>query len=275
MAGDAAARGRAGHAVRNPVAMAIRTAPATGRLPSGPVRFARYAYPPNRLGLCGPDDAPALLGGAGGGADDELRHLALGFEGAYPYLRLIARANGIADPLDSRVVEAYWLGGPLADRVAPRTLHRDLGDRFRARMPAAEWRWLEAALAGGSRPMHAFHVLEIYPRVGLMRGGEADPLLATMDACRIGWGRVRGVEPERVVVDVARLENADGRLRLGTPRTESATAWRGPAGPLDGVMPGDWVSLHWGWACETLTPRQVALLAASTEAALATANVAS
>jgi hypothetical protein len=96
-----------------------------------------------------------------------------------------------------------------------------------------------------------------------------------MDACRIGWGRVRGVEPERVVVDVPRLEVADGRLRLGTPRAESATTWRGPRGPLDGVAPGDWVSLHWGWACETLAPRQVALLAASTEAALATANVAS
>ena len=26
---------------------------------TGPIRFARYAYPPNRLGLCGPADAPA------------------------------------------------------------------------------------------------------------------------------------------------------------------------------------------------------------------------
>jgi hypothetical protein len=255
--------------------VAIRTAPSSTTAPSGPVRFARYAYPPNRLGLCGPADAPALLDSAGSGADGELRHLALGFEGAYAYLRLIAQANDIPDPLDARVVESYWVGGGLSARVAARSLHRDLSDRFRARMPAREWRWLEAALAGGSRPMHAFHVLEVFPRAGLMRCGGADPLVSTMDACRIAWGRVASVEAGRLLVDVPRLEIAEGRLQLGAPRTESATAWRGPRGLLDGVEPGDWVSLHWGWACETLTRRQVARLAASTAAALAAANVAS
>ena len=33
-----------------------------GRAASGPVLFARYAYGPNRLGLCGPDDAESLFG---------------------------------------------------------------------------------------------------------------------------------------------------------------------------------------------------------------------
>src|SRR3954453_21669001 len=81
--------------------------------PSGPVLFARYAYSPNRLGLCGPDDADALFGEASSGGDDrELRRLAQGLEGAYPYLRLIAGANAIGDPLDPRVVDAYWLGSP-------------------------------------------------------------------------------------------------------------------------------------------------------------------
>jgi hypothetical protein len=238
------------------------------------VRFARYAYPPNRLGLCGPADAPALLDGAAAGADRDLRALARGFEGAYPYLRLIAAENGIDDPLDARVVESYWLGGALSERVAPRSLHRDVSDRFRRRMPAGEWRWLETAIGGGSRPMHAFHVLEIFPRVGLLRGGAPDPMLATMDACRISWGRVIGLEADRVLVEVRRLEMAEGHLALGPPRAEAAAAWRGPAGLLDGVTADDWVSLHWGWACERLSARQLARLAASTDAALAAANVA-
>ena len=254
--------------------MAIRAAPLASGTGSGPLRFARYAYPPNRLGLCGPADAPALLEGAAAGAEDELRALALGFEGAYPYLRLVATENDISDPLDARVVEAYWLGGPLSDHVASRSLHRDLTDRFRARMPVGEWRWLEAALAGGSRPMHAFHVLEIFPRVGLLRGGAPDPMVATMDACRISWGRVTGVDADRVLVEVPRLEIADGHLALGPARAEAAVAWGGPGGLLGGVTAGDWVSLHWGWACERLSSRQVARLAASTAAALATANVA-
>ncbi len=239
---------------------------------SGPVLFARYAYPPNRLGLCGPDDAPGLLGGATTGADAQLRHLALGFEGAYPYLQLIADENGLPDPLDRRAVEAYWLGSPLAAGVRARPFHRDLESRFRGRMDVTDWRWLEAALAAGSRPIHAFHVLEIYPRVGLMRGGDVGPLLSTMDACRIRWGRVVAVLDDRLVVAVRRLTLVDGKLHLGSEATEEATGWQGPGGILDGVVIGDWVSLHWAWACDRLRPEQVIRLAAWTEAAIASAN---
>jgi hypothetical protein len=239
---------------------------------AGPIAFARYAYPPNRLGLCGPDDAPGLLDGAAAGADRQLRELARGFEGAYPYLRLIADENGLADPLDARVVEAYWLGSPLTAAVRPRALHRDLGERFRGRMPARDWRWLEAALAAGSRPNHAFHVLEIFPRVGLMRGGRPDPVVETMDACRIRWGEVLEVGGGRLVVNARRLELVGGRLALGALRAEEATGWTGAAGVLDGVVPGDWVSLHWGWACERLSPEQVVRLAAWTDAAVRSAN---
>ena len=38
--------------------------------------------------------------------------------------------------------------------------------------------------------MHAFHVLDVFPRVGLMRSGAIDNVLTVMDSCRIRWGRV-------------------------------------------------------------------------------------
>ena len=86
--------------------------------PPGPLLFARYAYPPNELGYCGPTDPGALLESASDGFDlAELAHLATGFAGAWPYLELIAGCNGIADPLDARVVEAYWVGNPLLEKV--------------------------------------------------------------------------------------------------------------------------------------------------------------
>src|SRR6187431_2111543 len=88
-------------------------------LASGPVLFARYAYGPNRFGYCGPDDADELLEAGAAGQDRVLRALAQRFEGAYPYLALIARSAGIADPLDRRVVEAYWLGNDLLRAVPP------------------------------------------------------------------------------------------------------------------------------------------------------------
>jgi hypothetical protein len=82
----------------------------------GPLLFARYAYPPNSLGYCGPRDSASLLGyGSERVVDGGLRQLARGFEGAYPYLELIACATGVPDPLDHRVVEAYWLGNEPQD----------------------------------------------------------------------------------------------------------------------------------------------------------------
>ena len=35
-------------------------------------------------------------------------------------------------------------------------------------------------------------------------------------------------------------------------------------GFLDAFRPGDWVSLHWGWACDRLSRRQLHLLQRST-----------
>jgi Family of unknown function (DUF6390) len=240
--------------------------------PPGPVLFARYAYPPNALGLCGPEDATALLQSSLADADAELRELARGFEGAYPYLRLIGESNEIADPLDRRVVEGYWLGNRLTDSVPVRSLHRDLDDRFRGRMSRRAWSWLEATLSGGARPNHAFHVLEIFPRAGLMRTGQADRVLETMDACRIRWGRVLEVAGDQLVVAARHLELVDGRLALGPERIESVSAWRSERGPLDGVRAGDDVSLHWAWACDRLSPPQRRSLAAWTRAALRQAN---
>jgi hypothetical protein len=252
--------------------MAIH-APITGaQRTSGPVLFARYAYPPNRLGLCGPEDAPALLESAASGDDGELRALALGFAGAYPYLRLIAGDNGLEDALDARVVEAYWIGNELTRGVRARSLHRDLDGRFRARMAPRAWRWLETALETGSWPVHAFHVLEIFPRIGLLRGGDGGPIVQALDACRIRWGRVTSVDEALLEVESRPLEMVDGRLALGPPRSEAVTAWMGEGGPLGGVQPGDLVSLHWGWACDRISPLQGGRLAAWTRAALDVAN---
>ena len=256
--------------------MAIQAAPEArlvATAPPGPVLFGRYAFGPNRLGYCGPDDSTALLEYAAAGIDDGgLRALARGFEGAYPYLELIASANGISDPLDRSVVEAYWLGNGLTEAVRLPQLHRSVEERFRSRLAPSSWRWLEASLAGGARPVHAFHVLEIFPRVGLLRGGETSDLLATIDACRIRWGQVEAVSGDALVVSAAPIELRDGRLELGPPRAETITRWLDGRGFVDDVAPGDVVAIHWSWACDRLSPSQLANLVAWTGLALRLAN---
>jgi len=241
------------------------------RRASGPVMFARYAYPPNRLGLCGPADAPGLKDGAVAAADAEIRDLARGFEGAFPYLQLIAAESGVSDPLDRSVVEAYWLGGDLSTRVGPRAMHRSAKDRFRDRMAPADWRWLELAVSGGSRPIHAFHVLEIFPRAGFMRGGDG-PILETMDSCRIRWGTLVAIEGDNLVVSAPRLQIRDGVLHIGEPQLETVMGWWDESGPMGGAVEGDALSLHWGWACDRLTAGQQRRLQAWTLAALRIAN---
>ena len=255
------------HPVPTPTADPVRT-PATG-----PVLFARYAYGPNRLGLCGPDDAEALFGETSDGGDErELRELAHGFDGAYPDLELIARANAIADPLDRRVVEAYWLGSPLLEAVTPNLLGEALRLRFRPRLGQAAWKWLDASAPSGAKPVHAFHVLDVFPKVGLMRAEQADKILETMDACRIRWGRVRDRVGDTLVVNTVPLALVEGKLAFGPARIERVTGWRDGHGFLGEVRPDDVVSIHWGWACDVLDADQVDRLIGWTERHLSIAN---
>lgn len=241
---------------------------------SGPVLFARYAFGPNRLGYCGSDAIDELFGEVTVGRDDRaLRELARSFEGAWPYLELIARANGLPDPLDRRVVEAYWLGNSLLDSVGPRLLGESLTDRFRARVRPEGWRWLAGKPEAGGVPVHAFHVLDVFPRVGLLRTGSTDGALAVMDACRIRWGRVLERDGDWLIVNAVPLAMTDGKLGLGAPRAERVQAWRNGAGFVDGIEPDDVIAIHWSWACDRLSARRLAGLVSWTTREIDVANL--
>ncbi len=220
---------------------------------AGPVLFARYAYPPNALGYCGPADPVALFEmSSQGTALDDLSHLAARFEGAWPYLQLIASWNDIADPLDRRVVEAYWAGNELVTRVPPAALSASLGDRFERRAGRHFGSLVSATPAGVAQ--HSFHVFAVYPWLGLLRDGMEGPPLEVLDRCRIRWGRVEAVTGDLVTVRSQRLSFDGSRLLLGDEQVEQVR--RGLDGlvyPVD-LAPGDVVSLHWDWLCDRLSP---------------------
>jgi hypothetical protein len=236
----------------------------------GPVLFARYAYPPNELGYCGPDDARALLEYADAAtADGGLTDLARRFEGAWPYLALIAASAGIADPLDRRVVEAYWIGGALVERVPPRLLAAHVDERFQRWVrPGQAGEMTGAAIANG-RPHHLFHVFAVYPWVGMLRAGYTIEPLHVLDSCRIRWGTVVDVVGDDAVISSRPLVWTGRDLELGPARHQVVRVRRDGYGLAAGVRPGDVVSAHWDWVCDVLTPRQVALLSRCTEDQLA------
>ena len=238
----------------------------------GPILFARYAYPPNALGYCGPADHAALLGAASEGDDlRELTHLASRFEGAWPYLELIAGCNGLDDPLDERVVEAYWVGNRLLDRVPTAALVASLDERF-SRRTGRDFEPIAMAAPLGGVAHHSFHVFAVYPWLGLLRSGTEGPALAVLDRCRIRWGRVVTVEGDTVVVRNRTLEFRGDRLVLGAARTERVRRAVDGVGILGDLRAGEVVSLHWDWVCERLSPGRLAALRRANARNLAAVN---
>jgi hypothetical protein len=217
-----------------------------GALPtaSGPTLFARYAYPPNERGSCGPPQHRTLFEYSVADQEDPgLLQLAQQFAGAWPYLEFIAGVSGIGDPLDHRVVEAYWLGNPLLDRIDMTTFGNALMD-------------------------HVFHV---YPWVGLLGNGRGEPL-EVLQKCRIRWGQVVRADVDQVAVRSRPLVYDSGRMSLGEPGVEMVTSGLGGVGPAAGLQQGEWVGMHWGWVCDRLSPRQLETLQQLTHRHLRIAN---
>jgi hypothetical protein len=239
---------------------------------AGALLFARYAYPPNALGLCGADATRTLLEyGAAGASDGGLVELARTFEGAWPYLRLIADANRIADPLDTRVVEAYWVGNELLDKVTAQALARHVEERFRGRI-GRSWHAVVDCVAAGAVPHHAFHVLAVYPWLGLLRTGAVEEPMRVLESCRITPAVVAGVDGEHVAVRARPLVWTGTALDLG-PWTERSARWSDGGRALVAVpQPGDWVSLHWDVVCDRLDPAAAARLDGANRRALAAVN---
>jgi hypothetical protein len=223
---------------------------------SGPELFARYAYPPNELGYCGPADPGGLLVRGSPEAAAEVARRARKFEGAWVYLELIAEASGIADPLDARVVEAYWLGNDLLDTVDSAWFLERLRARFRGQT-GGQWAGgipdVEAAVV----PHHAFHVFAIYPWVGLL-GRDNDVPRSVLDRCRIRTGVVEAVAGERALVAVRPLTWDGVRLGIGSAETLDVRWSEDGRSLLDRVTVGDRVSVHWDWVCDILTREQAA-----------------
>lgn len=215
----------------------------------GPELFFRYAQPPNRLGYCGPNRGDEIAVAASGDSlpFEEAVTLALAFDGAWPYLELIARLTG-RDPLSRSVVEAYWVGNELLDQIDLHDWGHSISDRFKTRA-GTRWPAVGEALNRGGSPTHAFHVFCVYPWVGLLREGFSGPALEVLDRCRISVGKVVTCEGELAVVRRRPLIWEYDNLRLGAPIEE-------PFRATSDVHPGDVVSLHWDYICQRLDPRQ-------------------
>ena len=212
-------------------------APVSSAPGDGVARFARYAYPPNALGYCGPSGTDALPPVVRAEERDRVRRAARRFDGAWPYLSAIAAAHGIPDPLDGRVVQAYWIGGPLLDGIGPLLADPTVATRL-AHVAAPVWPVLSEALGAGGLPHHSFHVFSVYPWLRLLRAGRAPEPLHVLDRCRIRWGQVVSVAGDTAVLRVRPLTWDGAHLDSGP--TSSGTGPSRPGRPADGARSASW-----------------------------------
>lgn len=158
----------------------------------GALQFARYAYPPNELGYCGPVGARAMLAGAVSDIEQRARQ----FDGAWVYLEFLAEMLGTPDPLAPEVVESYWIGSDRLEQIPPADLVRRLKERF-ADQAGGTWR----DSAGRARAHHSYQVFEVYPWAAMLRAGlPPGPAVSVLDRCRVRTGVVTGVDGQTLMV---------------------------------------------------------------------------
>lgn len=222
----------------------------------GMLLFIQYAFMPNRLEYCGIDDHGALFDyWTDRHTDPDLTQILQTFTGALPYLKLIAHSNGLADPLDRRVVEAYWVGNPLLEHVNMRQFFESLLGRFGQQLQGKVRDYVTQKIPLGARPHHSFHVFDVHSQVG-----ELTHSLEVMENCRISWGQITAVEPAHFIIEAQPLTLQNGKLALAPVTTRRVLRQVDDKSFTRQAQVGDWISVHWNWACAVLAPNQVQFL---------------
>ncbi len=224
---------------------------------TGPILWARYSFSPNRLKYCGPNANLDLFERAAAKIDDKkIREILTDFEAAYPYIQFIANENKIQDPFDWRVVEAYWIGNELLDNISVSKFYRYLEDHFGKRAKKEIMYQISGKVPLGAKPYHAFHVLEIYRRLGSLKGHRPGPLLETINNCLVTWGKIIDIKKGKLEIEYSPVIYQN-KLILGQPRKKDIDFQFKDKALLGNPRVGDYVSVHWNWACDILTERQL------------------
>jgi hydrogenase maturation factor len=214
---------------------------------------ARYAFPPNSRGYCGPASfRKALMASFSGSAGPYALESGLEkFPVHYAYLSLIARENR-KKPLDMEVVRAFWTGNRLLDNVRHSSVRRFLPRLFRE--SPARGRKLAMSLPAGILPHHSFNSLFVN-----FVTGKVARSVKNYDACCVTPGRVVSVSARSAAVVRHSVVKRAGRLAL-VRKTERIALEKNGVRFVRRLKKGDTVSVHWGMAIERLSPKQCAAL---------------
>jgi len=214
----------------------------------------RYSLPPNKLGYCGPQECSALLEKfieSPASADIEKVKKALGeFHALMPYIELIAEKNEM-QAFDKEVLEAYWIGNSLLERVEAKDLQKlvlkdFLGKGFLPRGIAEE---KAGSVKEGMTAHHSFHVLHIN-----FLNSELSAIVKNISDCLVQWGEVKDVTVKGLRVKGVELFREGNELKLREKIKTVENPYSLEAGERD------FVSVHWGQAIQVLSKDELSEL---------------
>ena len=222
--------------------------------------------------MCGPDMNREVLAYINEGISDQgLNNILKNFQTLFPYLQQIAHANHIKDPLDNRVIEAYWLGNSLLNTVPQKTFYKHLTDNLRLnkRLNAKTFSHLKDKLSLGALMHHSFHVFNVWRRTDNPNENHA---LDNMDNCRISCGHVIAVDGPIITVSRQPLVLTNNQLAFASPQQIKIIRQLEGSSLIDEVAVNDILSIHWNQPCEIITPQQANDLKHYTQLSLSLAN---
>jgi hypothetical protein len=186
----------------------------------------------------------------------------------YPYFEVIAQANGIPNPFNIDVVEAYFIGNSLLAKVDFTTLKESIRFAF-GKPQALDEEELERRIGSLPEyflPHHTFHVYCL----GSVTG-KVEPIPKVLDLCRISWGQVVVMLDKKVWVNrYPVVQDPNGKFIISDKPQQFETELQNL--PDVKIDVGDWVTMHWGQICQRVTRDQVESLKKYTLQALKVAK---
>ena len=251
----------------------------------GATLAARYAFMPNKLRYCGGDRNSEIFGYvAHQESDYGLENMLKEFQTMFPYLRLIAESNQIADPFNYKVVEAYWIGNELLENITMNKFYSYLVDeqQIKKKFKLNMLEKVFGKIPVGAKPHHSFHVLNIPKRTGYY---PVDHTIETINECIINIGKVKATNikhetsknkidfSKKILVEYRPIKMENDKIKLGEISEKEVWSELNKKAFVDDLKEGDYVSLHWGWICDKLNKSQVKNLIKWTNYNLALANL--
>jgi hypothetical protein len=218
---------------------------------SGLKLAALYGFYPHQLGLCGPSnnkDSKEKLSKFLRGERVplfEIEKILKKFKGAFSYYQLIAKSNQIRDPFDRKVVQAYWIGNELLERVDVNEL-RDLIKRHLSRSKSSSLEEIIRIIPSDAKAHHTFHVLAV--------GSFNNKFSFTekmINLCRVSWAEVVEIKDKsKAIVRLRPLKLEKAKFILGKKEILREVFWNPDF--ISELKLGQTVSLHWNHIIQIL-----------------------